>query len=65
MAQKVTNEWTRRAMTVARAARYMGVGRQVIYTLIDIGELNAVKQDGTIYVDRFSVDAFRQAGKLT
>ena len=57
--------WEERAMTVPEVAKYMGIGRRIVYDLIDWGELTAVKQDGTIWVDRWSVDAFRSSGKLT
>ena len=58
-------EWRDRAMTVPEVAKYMGVGRRIVYDLIDWGELTAIKQDGAIWVDRWSVDAFRSSGKLT
>lgn len=60
-----TDSWEARAMTVPEVAKYMGVGRRIVYDLIDWGELTAVKQEGTIWVDRSSVDAFRSSGKLT
>ena len=52
-------------ISVPATARYLGVGRKMIYQLIDFGELRAVRQGGKWLVEEDSVVAFRQSGKLT
>ena len=52
-------------MTVSETAKYMGVGRQIVYQLLEFGELSAVRQNGAMLIEKASVDAFRNSGKLT
>ena len=52
-------------MTVSEAARYMGVGKKIIYQLIEFDEIRAVRDHGATLVEKRSLDAFRAAGKLT
>jgi excisionase family DNA binding protein len=52
-------------MTVGETAKYMGVGRKIVYQLIEWGELTAVRTNGATLVEKSSVDAFRSSGKLT
>ena len=52
-------------MTVGETATYMGVGKKVVYQLIEFGELRAVKNKGAVLIEKASVDAFRASGKLT
>ncbi len=52
-------------LKVSEAAKYLGVGRQVLYNLIDRGEIRVVKADKTMYVEKTSLDEFRESGKLT
>ena len=52
-------------MTVAETARYMGVGRKIVYQLIEYGEIRAVKNKSRVEIEKASVDAFRAAGRLT
>jgi excisionase family DNA binding protein len=52
-------------MTVAETARYMGVGRKIVYQLIEYGEIRAVKNKSRVEIEKASVDAFRAAGTLT
>ena len=52
-------------MTVGETARYMGVGRKIVYQLIEYGEIRAVKSKGSVVIEKDSVDAFRASGKLT
>lgn len=51
-------------VTVADAAKYLGLGRKVIYQLIEYGELRAVRERGKIIVDPCSLREFRKCGKL-
>jgi excisionase family DNA binding protein len=57
-------EW-KTVISVPEAAHYLGVGRKVIYQLIDFGELRAARQRGKWLVEEDSVVAFRKSGKLT
>jgi excisionase family DNA binding protein len=52
-------------MTVGETARYMGVGRRIVYQLIENGEIRAVRNKGRVEIEKASVDAFRAGGKLT
>ena len=52
-------------MTVSEAARYMGVGKKIIYQLIEFDEIRAVRQRGAVLVEKKSLDDFRASGKLT
>ena len=52
-------------MTVGETARYMGVGRKIVYQLIENGEIRAVKNKSRVEIEKASVDAFRAGGRLT
>ena len=52
-------------MTVSETAAYMGVGKKVVYQLIEFGEIRAVRKKGAVLLEKASVDAFRASGKLT
>lgn len=52
-------------LTVAEAAKYLGVGRKKVYELIEWGELKAVKLGRSVQVERNSLDKFKASGKLT
>jgi excisionase family DNA binding protein len=52
-------------LTVSQAARAMGVGKRIIYQLIERDAIRAVRQRGALLVEQQSLDAFRQSGQLT
>ncbi len=53
-------------LTVSEAAKYLGVGRKIIYQLLENGELTAVKAKGSVVlVEKRSLDDFRASGKMT
>jgi excisionase family DNA binding protein len=52
-------------LTVSQAAKYMGVGKRIIYQLIEFDEIRAVRERGALLVEQRSLDAFRESGKLT
>ena len=52
-------------MTVGETARYMGVGRKIVYQLIEYGQIRALKNKGSVVIEKASVDEFRASGKLT
>ena len=52
-------------MTVGETARYMGVGRKIVYQLIEYGQIRALKNKGSVVIEKTSVDTFRASGKLT
>ena len=52
-------------MTVSEAAKYMGVGKKIIYQLIEFDEIRAVRDRGATLVEKRSLDDFRASGKLT
>ena len=52
-------------LTVGEAARYLGVGRKIIYQLIEFGQLQSVRENRAILIEKRSLDLFRQRGTLT
>jgi excisionase family DNA binding protein len=50
-------------MTVGEAARFIGVGKKVIYQLIEFDEIRAVREQGKVMIDRSSLKAFHNSGK--
>jgi excisionase family DNA binding protein len=50
-------------MTVSDAARFIGVGKRVIYQLIEFDEIRAVREHGKVFIDRSSLEAFHDSGK--
>jgi excisionase family DNA binding protein len=52
-------------LTVPEAAKYLGVGRRVIYSLLERGELSAVRMEGATLIEKGSLEDFRGSGKLT
>jgi len=50
-------------MSVSDAARHIGVGKRVIYQLIEFDEIRAVRQRGKVMIDRSSLEAFHNSGK--
>ena len=52
-------------MTVSETAKYMGVGRKIVYQLLEFGEIRAIRNGGATLIEKDSVDAFRHSGKLT
>jgi len=52
-------------VTVGEAARYLGVGRRIVYQLIDFGRIRADRRRKIIRVDRQSLEEFRHSGGLT
>jgi excisionase family DNA binding protein len=52
-------------ITVSQAAKYMGVGKKIIYQLIEFDEIRAVREHSRVLVEKKSLDEFRASGKLT
>jgi excisionase family DNA binding protein len=52
-------------MTVGEAAKYLGVGRKVIYQLIEFDQLRSVRENSAVLIEKRSLDSFRQSGTLT
>ena len=60
------NEFKGRSLlTVSQAARFLGVGKQIVYQLIEFDEINATRERGAILIEKRSLDQFRASGKLT
>jgi excisionase family DNA binding protein len=51
-------------ITVSDAAKYLGLGKKVIYQLLENGELRAARERGKIYIDPCSLREFRNSGKM-
>ena len=52
-------------LTVGEAAKYLGVGRKVVYQLIEFGQLQSVRENSAILIEKRSLDLLRQSGTLT
>ena len=42
---------------------WVGVGKKVIYQLIEFDEIRAVREHGKVMIDRSSLEAFHNSGK--
>jgi len=52
-------------VTVSEAAKFLGVGRQVIYRLIEEDRLRASRVARAVLVEQNSLEAFKESGELT
>ena len=52
-------------LTVGEAAKYLGVGRKVIYQLIEFDQIQSVRENRAVLIEKRSLDSFRQNGTLT
>jgi excisionase family DNA binding protein len=53
-------------LRIGEAARYLGVGRKIVYQLLEWGELRAVKGKGSVVlIEKRSLDDLRSSGRLT
>jgi len=52
-------------LSVSEAAKYLGVGRKVIYQLIEQDQIRVVRVDGSVRIEKRSLDDFIASGKLT
>lgn len=52
-------------MEIGEAARFLGVGRQVVYDLIERREIRSVRYRGKTLVEKKSLESFRKSGRLT
>ena len=53
-------------LSIAEAAKELGVAKKIIYQLIENGEIRAVKPrtGKTILIEKKSLDEYRAAGRL-
>jgi len=51
-------------VTVPEAAKFLGVGRKVVYQLIEHGQLRAVRERSKILIDPCCLLRFRKEGKM-
>lgn len=52
-------------LSVAEAAKYLGVARRVVLQLIEHGEIAAVRAGPATLLEKRSLDAFKASGRLT
>jgi excisionase family DNA binding protein len=52
-------------LTIGDAAKFLGVGRKMIYQLIEWGEIRVVKTRGTALIEKQSLQEFKGRGVLT
>jgi excisionase family DNA binding protein len=51
-------------LSVPEAARYLGVGRKVLYQLIEYNRIRAVRRRRVLLVDKESLDEFQRKGQI-
>jgi excisionase family DNA binding protein len=51
-------------MSVPEAARYLGVGRKMVYQLLENGDLAFTRERGAVRILAETVVAFREGGRL-
>ena len=49
-------------MTVGEAARYLGVGRRLVYQLIEYDQLKVVKARGAVRIQKRNLDEIKKRG---
>jgi excisionase family DNA binding protein len=59
-----TQEGLESFMTVAEAARYLGVGRKIVYQLVEFERIRSLRRGRVLWVDKGSLDEFRRTGQL-
>ncbi len=65
MAEEENGYITAPLLSVSEAAKELGVGKKIIYQLIENGEIRVVKATGgAVLVEKKSLDEFRAAGRL-
>ena len=52
-------------LTVGEAAKYLGVGRKVIYQMIEFDQIRAVREKRAVLIEKRSLEEFRASGQLT
>jgi excisionase family DNA binding protein len=52
-------------LTVGEAAKYLGVGRKMVYQLIEFDQIRSVRENRAILIEKKSLDEFRRNGTLT
>ncbi len=51
-------------VTVPEAAKFLGLGRKMIYQLLETDEIRAIRQEGKILIDPCSLYEFKNQGKM-
>ena len=51
-------------VTVPEAAKFLGVGRKMVYQLLEYGELKAIRQHSTIFIDPCCLYEFQKKGEM-
>jgi excisionase family DNA binding protein len=51
-------------LSVPEAARYLGVGRKVLYQLIEYNRIRAVRRRRVLLVDKESLEEFQRGGQI-
>ena len=53
-------------LTVSEAAAYLGVGKRIIYQLIESGQITVVRGKGKrVFIEQKSLDPYRKGQVLT
>lgn len=65
MSENGSNSPSAPLLSVPEAARYLGVGRRVVYSLIERGDLPVLRTRGRTLIKKENLDEFKASGKLT
>ncbi len=44
---------------IGEAAKYLGVGRKLVYQLVEMGEIKAVKMGRGVFIEKASLDELK------
>lgn len=50
-------------LRIGEAAKYLGIGRKMVYQLIELGEVRAVKVGRSVRIEKRSLDQFKASGR--
>jgi len=64
MQQKIHSSILPDLVTVPEAAKFLGIGRKVVYQLLDHGELRAIRKRSKILLDPCSLYDYQEKGKM-
>ncbi len=50
-------------VSVSKTAVVLGIGRKMVYQLLEYGELRAVREKGRVRIEKKSIDLYLKSGR--
>ena len=50
-------------VSVSETAAVLGIGRKMVYQLLEYGELKAVREKGRVRIEKRSIDLYLKSGR--